>query len=666
MENNIESINTIADVKENKMKSLQQQIDAEYVLAWKHQKPKKDEWNIRLKLYNNQKRDKSSVGDTTLFTITQTVLASLYSDRLNVTFEANEEGDEPTAENLNELAEFDYDQMQKATIDYDWDFDTAFFGHGLLAMEEFVRDPDNNIFIPAPQVIDPMLFLRDPNAVSVNGDFYGKGAMRFGGYEIKMTKQDMLDNPHFIKEELNFNNIYYGDSIYSIIKDAKEARDYAQGRQPTLKHEGEINLGDNAQYTIVVWYTHAQLEGDTKPEKYKVWLANDRQKIVGLQKITRKFYNRTVFPIIDRFLYPMPHDWDGVSIPDLVEDKQRARAVAQNLGLKAMKADLYPMYIYDSNRIRNRNDLSFDYNKFIPADIPEGGSTLGAVTPLQKSNFNLNLLDFVYNSLDVSAQKATATPEIQQGVMSDTQRTLGELNLIAGSSNTRYSLSAKVFGWSEKQFWTHWYYMYDEYFNESIDEKVLRIRGAFGAKWRKVKKGDITATIMPDIRIESTALNRAKELEDRQQFINYLTLAIQDPTINRRYAFKHFAKLSGMDYDQIDRMFPPTIDERIALQQNELLNDNLTVPVLPEDDHNAHLEIHAQAKPTDATYAHIETHKRALAIKKTRPDLFPATQDVDQINGQANLDEAGRINTGNMSTRATTQGVQQSSTSNVM
>ena len=78
--------------------ALSRQCIAEYDLAWKNQKPKKDEWEIRLKLYNNQKRDKTAVGDTTLFTVTQTILASLYNDRLSVTFEGREDGDEEIAE----------------------------------------------------------------------------------------------------------------------------------------------------------------------------------------------------------------------------------------------------------------------------------------------------------------------------------------------------------------------------------------------------------------------------------------------------------------------------------------------------------------------------------------------------------------------------------------
>lgn len=624
-------------------KNLAMQCRAEYTYAWKHQKPKKDEWEVRLKLLNNQKRDKSAVGDTTLFTVMQTVLASLYVDRLTSVFEGREDGDEEIAENLTQMAEFDYDEMGKASLDFWWDWDTCFFGRGLMAMEEYERDPKNNVFVPMPSVIDPLLFLHDPLATSVNGESKsGRGAMRFGGYEVKMTKQDMLDHPSLFKDKLKFENMSYGGGLESILADAVEARDTAQGRQPSLKHEAEKALGDNAQFDVTIWYTNSKDEGDDKPQKYKVYLINDRSEVIGLEKIKRKWGKRVVWTIVDRVLYPTAHDWDGTSIPDLVEDKQRARAVAQNLGLKAMKADLYPMYVYDSNRITNRNDLNFEFNKFVPADIPEGGSVVNAIAPIMKSAPNMNLLDFIYTSLDVSAQKATATPELQQGAMSAEKRTLGELNLIASSVDTRYSLGAKVFGWSEMEFWRHWYAMYDENFADRVDEKMLRVVGAFGAKWRPLKRGDIIAEIAPDIRIESKTLSRAKQLEDRQSLMQYLSLAFGDPTANRRYGLKELGKLSGLSKDQVDRLLPPTIDERIAEDQNALLSQNKTVPVLPEDDHNVHLEIHMKAKDTDATYAHIETHKEALSIKKTKPDMFPIDQTASAFQaGQGQMQPVG-------------------------
>jgi len=452
-----------------------------------------------------------------------------------------------------------------------------------------------------------------------------------------MGKQDMLDHPYFLKNKLKFDTMRFGGGLNSIMQDTIEARDLAQGRQSALKQE-EKALGDNAQYNITIWYTHYKDSGDSKPCKYKVYLINDRADVIGIQKIERKKGKRIIFPLIDRVLYPTSHDWDGTSIPDLVEDKQRARAVAQNLGLKAMKADLYPMYIYDSNRIKNRNDLNFDYNKFIPADVPEGGTVNGAIIPLNKSSPNMGLLDFIYTSLDTSAQKSTATPDIKMGMQSQQDRPLGETNLISANSDTRYSLAAKVFGWSEREFWAQWYSMYDENFSADIDEKILRVVGAFGAKWRPLKRGDIIANLSPDIKIESTTVSRAKQLEERQMLTQYLTLAFGDPTTNRRYGLKELGKRSGFKKDEIDRLLPPTIDERIAEDQNDMLNQDKLVPVLPEDDHQIHLEIHMKARDTDATYAHIETHKKTLSIKKTNPEMFPTDMTVvNQQNQQGNM-----------------------------
>jgi len=54
-----------------------------------------------------------------------------------------------------------------------------------------------------------------------------------------------------------------------------------------------------------------------------------------------------------------------------------------------------------------------------------------------------------------------------------------------------------------------------------------------------------------------------------------------------------------------------------------LLNQNKYVEVLREDDHNVHLEVHSKAAETNATKAHIETHKKALSIRKLKPEFFP-------------------------------------------
>ena len=601
----------------DKYEGLAKQIQAEYDLAWKHQQPKIAEWLVRLKLYNNQKRAKGDVGDTTVFTIMQTVVASLYVDRLMVEFGGKEEGDEETAENLGVLAENDYVEMQKDEIDYDWIWDSCFCGRGLVALHEYDRDPDENIFVPVPENIDFLSFLKDPRATSVNGNKKGRGAARFFGRDVKMTKNDVKEHPHIFDDD--FRGIKIGAGTRALLQQAQEARDAAQGRE-SQKFAGEEALGVNAEYDITEWHTHWTVKG--KVEKVKVWLANDRDKVIGIQ-VLKSTTKRVLWPVIDRPLYPTSHDWDGTSIPDLTEDKQRARAVAQNLGLKAMMADLYPSYIYDSNKITNRKDLGFAFNKFIPADPGETNTIANAILPLIKERPNMALLDFIYTSLDVSAQKATATPDIKQGIQSEKDRPLGETNLISSNIDTRYSLAAKVFGWSEKRFWLQWYWRYKENFKDKIDEKVLRLVGAFGAKWRPLLRSNIITNVDPDITIESRILSRAKQLEERESLTVYFGFALQEPTANRRWGLKKLGKLHGLEKDEIERLFPPTIDERIAEEENDSLSENKLVTINREDDHNVHLEIHSKAADTNATYAHIKTHEDALSIKKISPELFP-------------------------------------------
>jgi len=611
---------------------LEKQVQAEYKLGFDYTKPKRDESLLRLKLYNNQRRDKDAAGDTTLFTIFQTVLASLYIDKLTTDWSGREKGDEDTADNLNAMAKFDYDEMGKDELDYEWDWDTLFFGRGLCMMSEYIRDPEKNIFVPAPEIWDPMTFLRDPRATSVNGNrLLGRNAARFFGRDIRMTKIDMKGNPNFFKD-IDWTKMKYGYTTNSIVDAAVQARADAQNLTDQSKLTKESLLGDNAEYCLTDWFTH------WKGKKVRVWLANDRKKIVGY----KEFKKDAEWPLVDRSLYPTAHDWDGTSLPDLLEDKQRLRAVAQNLGIKAMTADLYPMYIYNKNKITNKHDLDFGYNKFIPSD----GNASDSVLPLRKSMPNLNLLDFIYQSLDASAQKATATSEIQQGAVSQQQRTLGELNLVAQKTETRYGLSAKVFGWSEKRFWLQWYQLYKENFADKIDEKVLRVVGAFGAKWRPLQKKDIiTKRRDPDVAIQSQEISRAKQLEERQALGTLFSVLMQDPTANIRYGEKRLARVFGLEKDEIERLLPPTIDELIAEDENEDLSKNMFVQVRSEDNHNVHLEIHNKAGETKSKEAHVATHKKALLMIKTKPELFPIQQqeqttpqapgEAPSLNGQA-------------------------------
>lgn len=599
---------------------LVKQINIEYALAYDSQKSKIAKRLEQLKLYNNQKRDNTAVGDPLVFTIHQTLLSSLYDDRLMVNFEGWEEGDEETADNLNALAEFDYDLMQKDVVDYFWLWDTLFFGRGLIRVFEF--DRDKRFMCPVPENIDIVTFLRDPNARSVNGDAKAKGQMRFGGRELNIPKRMFTkENGYF-----SFDTLQLGTEVKSLLKDAQDARDNAQGRDQ-LKDASEADLGDNANVPTLEWRTIKN------NKKYIVYLTNGKSNVVKIQEIGHA--DKSTWDLVDRPMYPTSQDWDGVSVIDLVEDKQRARSVMLNLGIQATKGDIYPMYLFDESRVKNKADLvNFQNNKFVA--ITGEGDVRGAVQPMNKATPKMDVISFVLETLDVSAQKATATPEMQQGSISSEKRTLGELNLVASKVDTRYSLSAKVFGWSERAFWQKWYQLYKEHFKSGIDKKLVRVRGSYGTKWRELTSENIIAVIDPDIKIESKVVSENKNVKDRILLNQFGQLVLADPTANKMFFMRKLAKLNGLDRDDIMRLYPQTIDEMVAEKENDELNEDKLVIVSPNDEDLVHMEVHAKAKESNAKSAHIEAHMASMMIKRQQPELFNPAQvnEAEALNGQ--------------------------------
>lgn len=585
-------------VEKTDYSSLIKQIEAEYQLAWYFMKPKLDEWAVRLKLYNNQKRDKEAVGDPLLFTIHQTILAALYGDRLGVDFLSRESGDEETAENLNALANYDYDEMEKDILDYEWDWDASFFGRGLLLAMEF----DRGLKCPAPEIIDPMTWLRDPRAVSVNGDRKGRGAMKFGGREIRLSKNDMKEAGIYFDYELLKTDD--GD-IRSLIDANSQARRDAQGLGDVSKFQNLV--GDNADCRVLEWFTH------WKGKKVLVSLGANRTKVIRYTEL-----KGNIFPIIDRPLYPIAHDWDGVSIPDLVEDKQRARAVLQNLGLKGVKLGLHPTYLYNTNLIKNRGHLNVDFNKHIPVD----GNPANAVIPVERQAVKAEV-GWILDVLDTAAQKATATPDLQQGATTEEKRTATELNLVSAKVDTRYSLSAKIFGWSEKRFWKQWYKLYKDNFKESIDEKIVRIVGAMGSKWRPMTRENIIANTDPDIKIESKIVSDAIKFNELQKYRLFIKdiVSIDPQNSNVRFALRKIGRLSGFTKEEVEQVLPPSIDEMNANAENETLDKNEIALVQVYDDDFVHMEVHNKASDTPAKTAHINAHKKAMMLKRVKPEF---------------------------------------------
>jgi len=599
--------------------ALVQQVLTERRMSYDFMNPKWEEWAVRLKLYNNQRRNKKAIGDTLMYTTFQTLFSALYQDELMSEFVPREEGDTEHARDLNEVMKFDFVEMQKSKLDYQWIWDSMFFGRGICDMMGF----DRKRMCPAPEIIDPMTWYRDPSAKSINGDMQGRGAMRFGGRDIMLPKNVMEaeSNVYFNVGELQPET---GVSNENRAARAEEERLDAQGFQSMFQFS---NLtGGQEHIHGLEWRTIF------KGKRVIVTLANNYTKIVRYNKLKQQ----EKWGMIDRPFSPMSHDWDGVSVSDITEDKQRARAVLKNLALQGVEYALYPMFMYNANRIKNRNYLNLKLGKHIPVE----GDPSGSIQAVPKPELGQQT-DWMLKQLDQDAQDATATPALQQGTVSSGRQTAFEVGLMNQKADTRFSLTAKVFGWSEEAFWRQWYKLYKLFFDSAkagLDKKTVRITGMTGAEFRTFTRENLITEADPDVYVQSKAVARAEKMQKLGQLTNLKQNVAGNPDVNMNALDRKIAQESGLTLDEIDRMFPKSFDELMAEDENKLLNEKK--PKKPKvsirDNHELHIEIHQRAKETKEKQEHLKQHKAALMLIKRNPEALPqgVQQDIQQQQAQ--------------------------------
>jgi hypothetical protein len=245
-----------------------------------------------------------------------------------------------------------------------------------------------------------------------------------------------------------------------------------------------------------------------------------------------------------------------------------------------------------------------------------------AIIPLTKPTIH-QFVDALMNELETNAQKALATPDIQQGILFQQKRTATEIAESSANVDTRYSLTASLFTIPEKNAAHIWLDQYKRNFKKGIDKKSTRIIGAFGPKLIPITADTFKFKRDPDVKIESRVLSQARKREQRNNLAVYGQVLVQTPGSNLRYFAKKMGRLM-FSKDEVERLLPPTIDEMRAESENEALNENSLkgVEILATDDHKTHLEIHGKAKDTKAKFAHIEAHKKAMMIQRNSPELF--------------------------------------------
>lgn len=562
-------------------------------------------WTRRYKLLNNQAKDSKKFSDPLAFKHFKAIQAGLYANQGRQTFSPRSQEDMETAEVLNRTAEYDYQQMGMDEHSFSTIFYSLLCGRALVLMMEYDREN----MVPVPEVINPMTWYRDPMATSVNGDQKGNGAMRFGYRPLLKTKEQMDDAGYKNVKNMACVDVMGDDSLDIMYKRTKEAKGIS---------------GDNAD-----WLENRQLltyEGFTwwKGKRYFVVLDGGQTVVLKFIALPDKEW-----PIVDYPLFPDPNSWDGVSLMDLLEDKQRINNAVLNAAAFGIQANQYPMYAVNTNSLTQKSDLNFAFNKHIPVDVPIGSDPSSVIRPIQRSQVN-NEVQWLLEYNRQSAESTTGASSIAQGAIAGAKRTATEIAQVAAGSDTQLELMSKTLAWGERRFWQMWYKLHKRHFKE-FDKKTVRINGASATRIEFLTRDKVITKVDPDVRVESAVASEARKIRRQQTWANMFNILINDPNINRDYLFKQTALNAGATQMEIDEMFKPDAQTLLQRKENEDLAKGKKVPINGTDDDIKHLaELNKLPNQNSkAVVDHRERHQKAYLAKNSNPLLKQEVKSLE-------------------------------------
>ncbi|MDE1971178.1 MAG: hypothetical protein KGI50_06430 [Patescibacteria group bacterium] len=603
-----------------------EQIANEYEEGQSFLRNKKQRWTKQLVLMSNLRRGDSTLGSNSLFSFFYRVMANLYDDKRQIAFVGNEDSDYKKTEMLNKLSMHDYDEMDKSVIDYDWLWDALFFGEGYL--ETMSWDEEKKLMVPC--VINPLAFAHDPKFSDVQKwRFYSKWILRSGADINLMIRSGSIENIRNAQE--------LPAGMEPELWDYTIKREQAKDTNATDQSgSGQIAIQNNI-YQIMEHATY-----DQNGDKWIYWTDKNFSKLIRRQKVDFKDGKKygdietSRWPLVRKIAFREPHSTQSVSIPDLIEDKHRARNVLINLMFIAAKDEANPLYVFDEGAIVDANALlQRQVSQHIA--VKKGSNPSASIVPLNtkqtiSSSLNAFLSMLQQESLDAIGISQPNLPQQPKGKKSATEAAV--LQMIAEMTST---LQNKILNVSEKEFWSHWYHRYinPDYIKDG-DKKIISVSNASGIIFEEIELDGIKTKYPPRVKIISSKEAEFKKNLRQAQMMKYFPLlqGVANPSGMKNFMKYVFLPSFIDDSSTISLIMPDTIDEIKAHQENEMIAKNKLPSISDNDDDEVHMAIHLQARGGGVKWAHYFAHEEQLANKKEKEKQSQAQQQMQQQKPQ--------------------------------
>ncbi len=604
-----------------------EEIKSKYQESFEFLQQRKQRWVAQLVLLNNLQRGDMNIASTLLITLFNRVLSSMYDDKIQVKFLPSQGIMQEQINAFNSLAQSDYLEMGKAKLDYDWAWDAGFFGRGYMETIRFNKKRK----IMEPHVINPLVFGYDPYFEEVQEwRYYWKWITKSKWELDKLIKQEIL------KKGIKLEDIPTG--VDTQLWDYKIKRDAAKkGVAPaTDSQSGDV-------YQILEFYGY-----DEEGNKSVYWLDRDISQILFEDTLDMEDGDEFIapdgslveagskWPIVIKEFFREPHSSMSLSLADLLEDKHRAKSVLLNLAFIAAKDRANPIYLYNPDKVTDiAQFFSRQINQHIPVEEMDG-----AVEPLNTQEpMSQGLIEFI-SLLTDEANAPVGTGEILEPQVGG-KGTATEAAITQQLNDMAQSLQSKVMQFGESEFWSHWFHRYAK-FGPALGIKMANIVGVKGIETEEIDLKNFQTDFPPGVFVFSAKEAEFKNLVKRRDFMTILPQLAQtmDPDGFRNFNKHVFMPLMLDDPSLIDIMFPDTLDDIKAEEENERLAANDLPQALPTDNHQTHIYSHRMVQPkTLATWFHLAEHEEMLAEQKAQGIL-------EGVEGQEEPQQAGQVQVG--------------------
>ncbi len=580
-------------------------IYSKYMESFYFLQPRKRRQANQIVLMNNLQRGDENIASTLLLTLFNRTMSNLYDDKMQIKFVPNEEMEQKQVQSLNILAQNDYQQMNMKELDYDWTWDTLFFGRGYMETLRF----DTERKIMQPHVINPLVFGYDP--------FFAEPQQwRYYWKWITKSSQEInaLIKANIIRGIKDASEIPSG--IDPFLWNYKVIRDRAKFVTPQASDtfNGDIHqilefFGYNKDGEKCVYWLDRNF---SKLLYYEVLDLQDGEDIIGPGNEVIKTSSK--WPIIVKEAFREPHSSVNFSVADLLEDKHRARSVLLNLAFLAAKDKANPLYQYNPDKVKDVTQLfNRQINQHIPVD-----DVVNAIAPLNTdSAMDPSLQVFMQMLNQEASDPIGANVQQQGGGKTNGKQTATEAAIQQQLSDLAQSLQSKVLQFGVEEFWSAWYFRYKRYTKDG-DTKIATVVGVKGVTFESIDLGSIRTKYPPGVLVFSAKEAEYKDLVERRDLMEmypqFMSSLSPDGMKNfNKYVF--FPKFLR-DPQMMEILFPPSLDELKAQEENDAMNAGKMPEVSPEDNHEQHLAVHAMASNTWGKWIHKQWHEELLAMQK--------------------------------------------------